>query len=174
MKYIIAFLLPVALLCFSIVTGRAEQPTELSSGTYNLSLTSKDGKDDEERNLSVRLTTKIKSQHSLSSGDKTTILTDIVMELDEFHAKFVGHSIEDYDEGKLINGYVVLSWTELMPKEGHTIKTFDLIGTVSNHSARGEGGRYEIEFIAKERAGAGVDSYRFETAQFKWTLTKQP
>ena len=37
MKYIIAFLLTVALLCFSIVTGRAEPPTLLPSGTYYLS-----------------------------------------------------------------------------------------------------------------------------------------
>jgi|SRR5882724_7319516 len=83
MRYIIAFLLTVALLCFSIVTGRAEQPTELPSGTYYLSFTSKVRKDDELKNLPVRLTTKIKTQSSASSGDRTNIVTDIGIESDD-------------------------------------------------------------------------------------------
>jgi hypothetical protein len=168
MKYITAFLLTVALLCFSIVTGRAAQATELPSGTYYLSLTSADSKD-ELKNLPVRLTTKIKTQESASSGERTFIQTDIVIESDHL-GKFVGHSVEEYDKGKLIDGSIALSMTK--PMAGgvtNKITTFHLIGTVSNHSARGEGASFQDVFLAKEH-----DSYRSETERFKWTLTNQP
>ena len=86
------------------------------------------------------------------------------MESDELHAKFVGHSIEGYHDGKLIDGHIVLSWTG--GDASNSITTFHLMGTVSNHSANGEGARYEDNFIGKE--------HRSETGRFKWTLTKQP
>jgi hypothetical protein len=168
MKYIIAFLLTVALLCFSIVTGRAEQPTELPSGTYYLSLTGKDGKS-EPKNLPVRLTTKITTSDRSTSGDMTVIQTDIVVESDDL-GKFVGHSVENYDGGKLIDGFIVLSKTEPMAgKVMNHITTFHLMGTVSNHSVRGEGASFQDVFLAKEH-----DSYRSETERFKWALTNQP
>ncbi len=161
--------LTVALLCFSIVTGRAEQPTELPSGTYYLSLTSKVRKDDELKNLPGCLTTKIKNQTSASSGDRTNILTDIVIESDNL-GKFVDHSVEDYDKAKLIDGFIVLSMTAPMAGETmNKITTFHLMGTVSNHSARGEGASFQDLFLAKEH-----DSYRSETERFKWVLTNQP
>jgi hypothetical protein len=112
MKYIIALLLTVALL-FSIVTGRAGQPTALPSGAYYLSFTTKEGKTEErEKNLPVRLTTKIKNQESASSGDRTVILTDIVIESD--HRNLWGRAREEYDKGKLIDGFIVLSMTTPM------------------------------------------------------------
>jgi hypothetical protein len=159
MKYIIAILLTVALLCFSIVTGRAEQPTALPSGTYYLSLTPTDSKDakDEVKNLPVRLTT-TKGLGSVSSGAMTAIQTDIVMEADDLHAKFVGFTNEQYSEGKLTSGNIVLVVSRLMPRTG-TPQSYHLKGTVSNHSASGEGALFEN--LSKE-------------VQLKWTLTNQP
>jgi hypothetical protein len=155
MKYTIAFLLTVALLCFSIVTGRAEEPTALPSGTYYLSLAPTDSKN-EVKNLPVRLTT-TKGLGSVSSGDRTVIQTDIVMESDDL-GKFVGFSMEEYSQGKLTNGTIVLFVSRLIPRKGIP-QSYHLKGTVSDHSASGEGALFQD--LSKE-------------SQLKWTLTKQP
>ena len=158
MKYIIAFLLTVALLCFSIVTGRAERPTELPSGTYYLSITSKDWTG-ELKNLPVRLTTKV--QQSASWFDKTEIVIEEILADNQISlfGKLVGHTMEIYADGKMTSGDIVLAMTKFM--EGNvtnSIKTWHLIGRVSNHSAEGEGTIFENDRKA---------------AQFKWTLTNQ-
>ena len=156
MKHITAFLLTVALLSFSIVTGRAEQPTELPSGNYYLSLTSSVAKD-EVKNHPVRLTTKSKPDKSASSGDRKSILTDIVIEAGDL-GNIVGQTAEEYDKGKLINGFIVLSVTTQWPR-GHLneIITLHLMGTVSNHSATGEGASFRDLLLPREH-----DSYRSE------------
>jgi hypothetical protein len=159
MKHIIAFLLKVAFLGFSIVTGRAEQPPALPSGTYYLSLTPTDSKDakDEVKNLPVRLTT-TKGLGSVSSGAMTVIQTDIVMESDNLRAKFEGATNEQYSEGKLTRSDIFLVGSRLMPRTG-TPQSYHLKGTVSNHSAGGEGALFEN--LSKQ-------------VQLKWTLTNQP
>ena len=157
MKYTIAFLLTVALLCFSIATGRAERPTELPSGTYYFSM-SEDGKETL-KNLPVRLTTK--TQESASYFDKTDIVVEEILAKDQIplFGKFVGHTHELYSEGKMIDGTIVLSMTKFMEGAVNNIKTWHLIGSVSNHSAKGEGTIFE--------------NHR-KAWQFKWTLTNQP
>lgn len=157
MKYIIVFLLTAALLCFSIVTGPAERPTELPSGTYYLSLTSEDWKG-ELKNVPVQLTTKIEA--SASYFDKTDIVIEenVANHQIALFGKFVGHTHELYSEGKMIDGTILLSMTKFMDGAVNNIKTWHLIGKVSNHSAKGEGTIFENDRKA---------------AQFKWTLTNQ-
>ena len=170
MKHRIAFLLTIALLSFSIVTGRAEQPSELPSGSYYLSLTSKVRKEDELKNLPVHLTTKIDTQKSWSSADYKGTLTDIVIDGGNL-GNFVGHTFEEYHEGKLKNGYIVLSMTKpWADKSLDTIITLHLMGKVSNHSATGEGASFKDVLLPFEEH----ESYRSETERYKWTLTTQP
>ena len=163
MKHIIVFLLTVALLGFSIVTGRAEQPTELPSGTYNLSLTSESrGKS----NYPVRLTTKINTQKGYSSGDRAEVVTDIVVEAD-YLGKLVGQTAERYDKGEFFHGYIVLSMTLQWP-EGHypEIMTYHLLGNVSKHSATGEGASFRDSLLTSAH-----ENYQSKTDRLKWTLT---
>jgi hypothetical protein len=163
MKHIIVFLLTVALFSFSIVTGRAEQPTELPSGTYNLSLTSESGG---KSNYPVRLTTKINTQKGHSSGDRAEVVTDIVVEAD-YLGKLVGQTAERYDKGEFFHGYIVLSMTLQWP-EGHypEIMTYHLLGNVSKHSATGEGASFRDSLLTSAH-----ENYQSKTDRFKWTLT---
>ena len=166
MKHIIVFLLTVALLGFPIVTGRAEQPTELPSGNYYLSLTSQVRKEDELKNVPVRLTTKINTQKSSSSGDRAVVVTDIVVEAD-YLGKLMGQTVERYDKGELFHGYIVLSMTLQWP-EGHypEIMTYHLLGNVSKHSATGEGASFRDSLLTSAH-----ENYQSTTDRFKWTLT---
>jgi hypothetical protein len=157
MKYIIAFLLTVALLCFSIVTGRAEQPTELPSGTYYLSLTV-EGSNEGMKNFPVHVTTKSAGKIRMKDSDLDRAETDIVLDAGEL-GKFVGHTDEYYLEGKMYQGVIVLSATKFTTGFKGKIETVHLIGSVSNHSANGEGSTFKNQ--SKE-------------AQVKWTLTNQP
>jgi hypothetical protein len=167
MKHIIAFLLTVALLCFSIVTGRAEQPTELPSGTYYLSLTAEDSKEGL-KNVPVRLTTKITTNARMKDSDLDRTETDIVLDAGEvLGGKLVGHTEEYYFEGKSYNiGVIVLSTTKFNTGwlgGGAKIETLHLIGSVSNHSASGEG----TGFTSNSKGEHSKET------QFKWTLTNQ-
>ena len=110
MKNTIAFLLTVALLCFSIVTGRAEQPTELPSGTYYLSLTV-EGSKEGLKNFPVHVTTKSAGKIRMKDSDLDRAETDIVIDAGEI-GKLVGHTDEYYLEGKMYQGVIVLSATK--------------------------------------------------------------
>jgi hypothetical protein len=149
MKYTIAFLLTVALLCFSIVTGRAERPTELPSGTYYLSL-------ENFKNIPVHLTSKIQEQ---SASETDIVIEEINRDQPPRFGKFVGHTDEMHSEGKLIAGTIVLSVTFDDRRASNSIITFHLIGRLSNHSAKGEGAVFHD--LSKRD-------------EFKWTLTNQP
>jgi hypothetical protein len=169
MKYIIAILLTVALLCFSIVTGRAEQPTELPSGTYYLSLTV-EGSNEGLKNFPVHLTTKTAGKIRMKDSDLDRAETDIVLDAGEL-GKFVGHTDEYYLEGKMYQAIIVLSTTKFNAGflgGGAKIETLHLIGSVSNHSARGEGTSF------KSHSSPNLEGIReVKEAQFKWTLTNQ-
>jgi len=165
MKHIIAFLLTVALLSFSIVTGRAEQPTEqrteLPSGTYYFSITSKD---QGEYKVSVRLTSKIREKASYF--DDSDIVIEEILAKDQIplFGKFEGRTVEIYSEGKMIDGNILLSMTKFMEGKGggkdtSNITTWHLTGHISNHSAKGEG---------------TIFSSHSKDHEFKWTLTNQP
>jgi hypothetical protein len=157
MKYTIAFLLTVALLCFSIVTGRAEEPTALPSGTYYLSLTV-EGSKEGLKNFPVHVTTKSAGKIRMKDSDLDRAETDIVLDAGEL-GKFVGHTDEYYLEGKMYHGVIVLSATKFTTGFKGKIETVHLIGSVSNHSANGEGSTFKNHSI---------------DAQVKWTLTTQP
>jgi hypothetical protein len=181
MKHIIAFLLTVAFLSFSIVTGRAEQPTEpsteLPSGNYYLSLTFEDGEGHNLKNVPVRLTTKIDPLQSLASTDEgRCIKTDIVIECSEL-GNFVGHTAELYNEGKFKGGFIAVSMTKpMLMKEGgsmrHSIETFHLIGKISivNHIAEGGGSR-SLDVLNQEHYSR---PYLSQTARLQWALRPQP
>jgi len=167
MKHIIAFLLTVALLGFSIVTGRADETTELPSGNYYLSLTVEhsDRKEDIAKNLPVRLTTKIIPNYVSSNGNTFTT-TDIVVEGFEL-GNFVGRTFEVYRQGKLNNGYMALSMTKLTAGPMGEIRTIHLMGKVSNHSATGEGALLRNFYEIVEEGS------RFKTEPVKWVLRAQ-
>jgi hypothetical protein len=169
MKHIIVFLLTVALFSFSIVTGRAEQPTELPSGTYYLSVTV-EGSNEGQKNVPVHLTTKSAGKTRVKDSELDRAETDIVLDAGEL-GKFVGHTEEYYLEGKLYQAIIVLSSTNIspgfMPGSAH-VETFHLIGAVSKHTAWGEGTGF------KSRPSQNLEGIRQSNeTRFKWVLTPQ-
>ena len=145
-------LVTLTLLSLSFIVSRADRPLELDSGTYTFSWT--DGANEE--TFPVRLTATIEAR--LSYLDRA----DIVIEPDGDNllfnpgGKFVGYSSVVYADGKMTSGDIALSMTTINP-QSMAIRTVHLKGTISNHSAKGEGSY----FIDRNKRG-----------DLKWTLTK--
>ncbi len=113
MKYIIAFLLTVALLCFSIVTGRAERPTQLPSGTYYLSIRERlDGRTEEPSGAPHHQSPRKRSFWF----DKTEIVIEEILADNQISlfGKLVGHTMEIYADGKMTSGDIALAMTKFM------------------------------------------------------------